>query len=68
MKITALMDFHLGVGAQEEIIRLGDTFTPRGTGTMSVAEHARSLIRQGVAMEAGEKADARVQRILARRS
>jgi hypothetical protein len=34
MRITALFDFHFGIGAKAEVMPRGVEFTPPGTGPM----------------------------------
>lgn len=47
MQIVATTDFHLGLREAAEVIYRGTTFTPPGTGIMSSADQARSLINTG---------------------
>lgn len=62
MKIVAITDFHFGIGRAAEVLRFGDEFTPPGTGPMNAAEHAASLIRQGVACAVADYPKIRAQR------
>jgi hypothetical protein len=55
VKLVATCDFHFGQGNSAEVLQTGDEFTPPGTGAMNVAEHAASLIRQGVALPPDHK-------------
>lgn len=50
MQIMATCDFHFGQGDKAEVIYAATKFSPPGTGTMNVEEHARSLIKSGVAL------------------
>lgn len=73
MKLIATCDFHFGQGNSAEVLQAGDEFTPPGTGVANAEEHARILIRQGVALPPGDKHIAkrienfqRVQAVVAR--
>lgn len=50
MKIIATYDMTLNLGSGPEPVLRGQEIEPRGTGVMSRAEHAASLIRRGAAV------------------
>ena len=59
-RIIATYDFHFGHGNDEQIVRRGDDILCPGTGVMSAADQARSLIATGAAVEADSKAAQRI--------